>query len=54
MASQANLQIGKRALLLLLAVAVALLAASGAALAVSKVCPSGTHQGQTLLRYLRS
>ena len=42
MASQANLQIGKRALLLLLAVAVALLAASGAALAVSKVCPSGT------------
>jgi len=42
MVSQGNLQIGRRALLLLLAVAVALLAASGVALAVSKVGPSGT------------
>ena len=47
MASQANLQIGKRVLLLLLAVAVALLAASGAALAVSKACPKGTTQAKT-------
>ena len=42
MVSQGNVQVGRRALLLLLAVAVALLAASGVALAVSKVCPSGT------------
>ncbi len=42
MVSKGNVQIGRRVLLLVLAVVVALLAASGAALAVSKVCPKGT------------
>ncbi len=44
MASKANVETGRRALVLLLAVVAALVAASGAALAVSKVCPSGTTQ----------
>ena len=44
MVSKGNVAIGRRALLLLLAVVAALLAASGVALAVSKVCPSGTTQ----------
>jgi hypothetical protein len=42
MVSKGNVGMGRRALLLLLAVVTALVAASGAALAVSKVCPAGT------------
>src|SRR3712207_5110596 len=44
MVSKGNVAIGRRTLLLLLAVVAALPAASGVALAVSKVCPSGTTQ----------
>jgi hypothetical protein len=44
--SKGNLGTGRRALLLLLAVVAALIAASGAALAASKVCPSGTTQAK--------
>jgi hypothetical protein len=40
---------GRRVLLLLLAVVVALIAATGAALAVSKVCPRGTTQAHPCL-----
>jgi hypothetical protein len=46
MVSKRNVETGRRALLLLLAVVTALIAASGAALAVSKVCPSGTTQAK--------
>ena len=49
MVSKGNAQIGRRALLLLLAVVAALLAASGVALAVNKVCPSGTTQANPCL-----
>ena len=49
MVSKGNVAIGRRALLLLLAVVAALLAASGVALAVSKVCPSGTTQANPCL-----
>jgi len=42
MVSKGTVGIRRRALLLLLAVVAALVAASGAALAASKVCPSGT------------
>jgi hypothetical protein len=46
MVSKGNVRTGRRALLLLLALVAALLAASGAALAVSKVCPKGTTQAK--------
>src|SRR3712207_8247397 len=49
MVSKGNVAIGRRALLLLLAVVAALLAASGVALAVNKVCPSGTTQANPCL-----
>ena len=42
MVSKRNVETGRRALLLLLAMVAALVVASGTALAVSKVCPSGT------------
>src|SRR3712207_9492591 len=49
MVSKGNVAIGRRALLLLLAVVAALLAASGVALAAIKVCPSGTTQANPCL-----
>jgi len=49
MVSKENVRVGRRALLLLLAVVAALMAASETALAVSKVCPSGTTRAKPCL-----
>ena len=49
MVGKGNVETGRRALLVLLAVVAAIVAASGAALAVSKVCPSGTTQANPCL-----